>query len=229
MKWLSRPRNKKDPKKIVLIVCEWENTEPSYFKCFRNKYGLRNLKIIPKGIGCVTRSLIKEARKLLLEIQKQEWVRDGGIEVWCVFDADPKSDNPKQIADFNTAIYCDTPKAGFQVAYSNQAFEYWLLLHFFDNHGAEFHRDEYKKKLNYYLRSFWLCYDGDSKKVTKEIFEVLTWYDSESTESRQEQAIKRAKKIQERWVKENPRRDTPGAEESSTTMHLLVERLLQDT
>lgn len=53
-------------------------------------------------------------------------------EIWCVFDADPKPSNPSQIMNFNSAIML-AEKQKFFVAYSHQAFEYWLLLHMDDH------------------------------------------------------------------------------------------------
>ncbi|MGN6417310.1 MAG: RloB domain-containing protein [Pseudobacter sp.] len=33
-----------------------------------------------------------------------------------------------------------------QIAYSNQAFEYWLILHFEDHQGGKIDRNDYHKK-----------------------------------------------------------------------------------
>ncbi|MBF9019024.1 MULTISPECIES: RloB family protein [unclassified Oceanispirochaeta] len=50
-------------------------------------------------------------------------------------------------SDFNTAI-TNAESYGFKVAYSNQAFEYWLILHFNDHQGGSIHRDSYNSIIN---------------------------------------------------------------------------------
>lgn len=96
---------------IILIVCEGENTEPSYFRQFK----LSSAIIKPVGEGYNTVSLVKRAIQL-----SKEKLYD---QVWCVFDADPKPDNQNQAKNFNDAIEL-ADNEGLGVAYSNQAFEY---------------------------------------------------------------------------------------------------------
>lgn len=50
-------------------------------------------------------------------------------QVWCVFD---KDDFPAR--DFNSAVAMAAAN-NIKVGYSNQAFEYWLILHFVDHQG----------------------------------------------------------------------------------------------
>ena len=73
----------------ILIYCEGENTEPSYF----NKFRFSSITINSFGEGRNTLSLVKRA-KSISEKNKYD-------QVWCVFDADPKPDNPKQLENFN--------------------------------------------------------------------------------------------------------------------------------
>ena len=105
-------------KPTILIVCEGENTEPSYFSQFR----LATATIKPIGEGYNTISLVNRANELSHEKQYEQ--------VWCVFDKDDFNNN-----DFNNAILMAQSK-GFGIAYSNQAFEYWLILHFNDHQGG---------------------------------------------------------------------------------------------
>src|ERR1700741_1402449 len=67
----------------ILIVCEGENTEPSYFRQFK----LSSATIKPVGEGYNTNSLVQRAIYLSKEKHYDQ--------VWCVFDADPKPDNIK--------------------------------------------------------------------------------------------------------------------------------------
>jgi hypothetical protein len=64
-------------------------------------------------------------------------------QVWCVFDADPKPNNPNQAKNFNDADALAARK-GFSVAYTNQAFEYWLILHFYYHQGGGMNRNDFE-------------------------------------------------------------------------------------
>jgi len=199
---LLREIPKKEEKKRILIVCEGENIEPSYF----NKFKLTTAVIKSVGEGNNTISLVKRAIQLSKEGQYDK--------VWCVFD---KDDFPSE--NFNNAIF-KARGNNFGVAYSNQAFEYWLILHFEDHQGGPMNRDEYAEKLNHYLKDFGVSYDAQSKLITEEIFEILLSKVEEKDKTRQEISCKRAEKILHQY---NNR--SPAIEESSTTVHLLIEEL----
>ena len=202
---LERAAPQMDVKPTILIVCEGENTEPSYFKQFR----LSSATIKPIGEGYNTVSLVNRAIQLSQE-KKYE-------QVWCVFD---KDDFP--VVDFNNAIAI-AQSHNFGVAYSNQAFEYWLLLHFDDHQGAAMHRSHYNDKLNELLKPFGVSYDGENSKiVTAEIFELLEGIDMKAQTYRVDLAIARAKRNYNRLPHTNP-----ALEESSTTVFRLVEELLK--
>ena len=144
---LERAKPNKKEKPTILIVCEGKNTEPSYFEQFK----LSSATIKTVGQGYNTVSLVRQAIALK---KKGEYTK-----VWCVFDADPKPNNTKQSQNFNNAI--KMAKANkFGVAYSNQAFEYWLLLHFEDHQGGALHRDDYEGKINSNINPLGVNYDG---------------------------------------------------------------------
>ncbi len=136
---LERADPKKQKKESFLIVCEGKNTEPSYFEQFK----LSTAVITVVGEGYNTLSLVKEAKRLSEKKKGEKY-----DQVWCVFD---KDDFPAN--NFNQAIAL-SEKLGFKVAYSNQAFEYWLILHFEAHQGGAMHRDSYCAKLNSYLKAF---------------------------------------------------------------------------
>lgn len=197
-------------KPTILIVCEGENTEPSYFRQFK----LSSATIKPIGEGYNTISLVKRAVQLSKEKSYDQ--------VWCVFDADPKPDNPNQAKNFNDAVALAERK-GFGVAYSNQAFEYWLILHFDDHQGGGMNRNDYNNKINQLLKPFGLTYDGESNKIiTEEIFEVLDSIDEKTNKERKRLAIWRAERNYNIFDHTNP-----ANEESSTTLFRLVEELLK--
>ena len=62
-------------------------------------------------------------------------------QCWVVFDKDDFPDR-----DFNRAIGM-AEAGGMRVAYSNQAFEYWFLLHYNLVQGP-MHRNQYETKLS---------------------------------------------------------------------------------
>jgi len=109
-----------DTRQRFLIVCEGAKTEPQYFERFR----VPGLVVKVEGVGMNTLSLVEEAVKLREE--------DDYDQVWCVFDKDDFS-----IDQFENAIHC-AKENGMYVAYSNQAFELWYVLHFEYLH-SEFH------------------------------------------------------------------------------------------
>lgn len=200
-----RPTPVLTEKPTILIVCEGKNTEPSYFNQFR----LSSATIKPVGEGYNTISLVNRA----IQISNQNSYE----QVWCVFDKDDFSN-----VDFNNAISVAEAN-GFGVAYSNQAFEYWILLHFNDHQGGGMHRDEYNNKLNESLKTFDVLYDGKkSKIVTEEIFDLLDGVDDRTGKERKILAIERAKRNYDRFDHNNP-----AIEESSTTVFRLVSELLK--
>ena len=207
---LERAEAKILEKPTILIVCEGENTEPSYFRQFK----LASATIKPIGEGYNTISLVERAVQLSVERSYDQ--------VWCVFDADPKPDNPKQEKNFNDAVTL-AEKKDFGVAYSNQAFEYWLILHFDDHQGGGMNRKDYNHKINQLLKPFGLTYDGEGNKIiTEEIFEVLDGIDKKTQIERKRLAISRAERNYNHFDHTNP-----ASEESSTTVFRLVEELLR--
>ena len=104
-------------KKSFLIICEGVNTEPDYFNSFRLTSA--TVKAVGRGLG--TRMLVKEAVSIRQEEQRKGKIYD---HYWVVFDK----------------------AEGFRVAWSNQAFEFWFILHFILYHGP-LHRNQYAEML----------------------------------------------------------------------------------
>ena len=202
---LERAAPQLDKKPLILIVCEGENTEPSYL----NRFRVSSATVKPVGTGYNTISLVNKAIQLTKEKQYDQ--------VWCVFDKDDFSEN-----DFNNAIQIAQTNS-FGVAYSNQSFEYWLILHFDDHQGGGMHRDDYNEKINDLLKPFNVTYDGnDSKVVTEDFFELLDGIDEKTKKKRVDLAIKRAERNYNQFDHSNPAR-----EESSTTVFRLAKELLK--
>jgi hypothetical protein len=183
----------KDIKESFLIICEGENTEPEYFKAF--KLTTAHVKAIGNMNKANALFFVREA----IRYKKQHADYD---HCWVVFDMDQNS-----VQDFNDAITL-AKKEGFDVAYSNQSFELWYLLHFKYSHG-KIYRKDFKQKIDKYLP---FKYDKD-KAIAKKMFGTLI--------NKQNDAIENAKKLYD-FVGDH---SNPANEESSTTVFQLVEAL----
>lgn len=191
---LARVSGVREVKQTFLIICEGVNTEPDYFNAFRLTSA--NVKAIGQGMGTV--ALIQKA----INIKEQEKQKGRTYnQNWVVFDKDDFPD-----VDFNAAIAL-ARKNGFEVAYSNQAFEYWFLLHFNLYQGA-LHRSRYEKMLSDLLGFPYSKKSGVSNKMFNILF------------PKQMQAINYAKTVMKQFSGDNP-----SQKEFSTTVYLLVEEL----
>ena len=197
---LEKPAGTKQPRKRILIICEGENTEVDYFKKFR----IANVTVTPIGIGMSTTKLIKEVEKYQKEIEKRKKIQFD--EVWVVFDKDESS-------DFEDAIRLARSKK-YKVAYSNQAFEYWLVLHFQDHQGGAMQRSAYAAIINENLQKqkYGVNYDAKSKHVSEDMFDILMGL--------LQKAYDRACKLYA--LKKKTNQET---QESVTTMHHLVKSI----
>lgn len=191
---ITRISSVREVKQTFLIICEGVNTEPDYFNAFRLTSA--NVKAVGQGMG--TLALMQKA--ILIKEQEKQKGRTYN-QNWVVFDKDDFPD-----ADFNTAIQF-AHKNSFEVAYSNQAFEYWFLLHFNLYQGA-LHRSRYEKMLSDLLGFPYTKKSG----ISTRIFNMLL--------PRQQQAINHAKVVMKQFTGNNPAK-----EESSTMVFRLVEEL----
>jgi hypothetical protein len=213
---LMRSDSTTDVLQRLLIIAEGVNTEVSYFRQFEQP----TIRLKTVGTGFNTLSLVRRAE----QIRDEEAAKGRHYDqVWCVFDRD---DFPAQ--DFNEAVRLAEQLFGLgRVAYSNQAFEYWLLLHFLDHQGGAMHRRQYNDRLNECLQSFRpsggpVRYDGqDSKLIGNDFFDLLLAVDPKTDKPRICQAIERAERLYERYD-----HSSPATEESSTTVFRLVKMIL---
>ncbi len=174
------------------IVCEGEKTEPNYFEGF-NLPSRRILR--PLGAGKNTASLVDWA------IKQKHLAGEGYEHYWCVFDRDSF---PAQ--NFNNALQ-KSEIAGFKVAYTNEAFELWYLLHF-DFYTSASSRKDYALKLTERL----------GRKYEKNDPSMY-----QSLRERTQTAIRNARRLLESYNPHIPERDNP-----CTPVHLLVELLLAE-
>ena len=186
-----RRTNFRETRKVILIVCEGTKTEPNYFEEM-GKHLRINTVVEIDGTGRNTLDLVSYSSE-----RKNEGDFD---EVWCVFDKDDFSDS-----DFNNAIH-KANQEEIKIAYSNESFELWYVLHF-DYHTTAHKRDHYCKRVGELIKEpyikgkpgmFYKCAD------------------------RLDRALKNAEKL----LKEHQSKKlTPAQSNPCTTVHLLVLRL----
>ena len=193
-----------------LIVTEGAKTEPLYLngieKQIKESIGGRvDVKIIPQidvhGEGKSTNKLIDKTSEI---IRKTPILYQ---EIWVVFDKDDFQDFDQAIERGNTL--------GYNIAWSNECFEYWAYLHF-EYSDAALHRNDWQKKLDAIFEKYGLG-DGKYSKNNPEIYNLLNTFDGVST------AIKNAKR---RMSNFNDTQDKPSLYNPGTKMHVLVEKLL---
>jgi hypothetical protein len=113
-----RRLNLRTERRAFLIVCQGAKTESIYFDSFPWRRSPIKLDIKPLSVAPL--ELVERAAALW----KEGDYRKGFDQAWCVFDRD---ETPA--TQFNDAIALARQK-GINVAYSNEAFELWYLLHF---------------------------------------------------------------------------------------------------
>jgi len=145
-----RSADTRDEIERFLIVCEGKQTEPNYFRSFRVRREVVAMDI--RGEGYNTLSLVKQAVELR---DSARGTPDAYDQVWCVFDRDSF---PAE--HFNAAIQY-AKSADVHVAYSNEAFEIWYLLHF-HYHDAAMSRQAYRDKLT---QSLEFPYEKNSRTI----------------------------------------------------------------
>ncbi|MCK6542458.1 RloB family protein [bacterium] len=187
-----RPLNQKFYRPTMLIICEGE-TEYYYFSSFRAHAS------VEQGEVGNSMTFVTNAIKTKNRIQKKKEIKFD--QTWLVFDRDETDEG-----DFQKSIR-KAEEEGCKVAYSNQAFDYWFLLHFHDHNGNPMDRSQYKGILD---RNLPFPYDKTEKTLQKMYSELI---------STQDKAIVRATKIYN--GKENGKQHT----ESVSTVHKLVDEL----
>ena len=128
----ARQKPFKDPKPLILIVCEGENTEPQYLKGFAGACKNPRVRVRVHDETGVPKTLVCLAKEAKVEAEAQA-KREGDSNlrfdtVWCVFDVDEHPDIP--------AAMTMASDNGIELAISSPCFELWLILHFRDCPGG---------------------------------------------------------------------------------------------
>lgn len=189
-----------------LIITEGTETEVNYFENIkriintrhRNREIQENYPIKVEGKGRSTKALVNEAMKIKN--------RENFSKVWVVFDKDDNS-------DFDEAIKL-AKENNIEVAWSNESFELWLLLHF-QELSVGIGRNQYLSNLNNHFRNNNIN-NGIYNKNISNIFDVIV--------DRVDIAITRSERLR-RDYKEN-REYYASNMNPGTTVDILVKELI---
>jgi hypothetical protein len=117
-----------------IIFCEDEVSEYIYFKWFETSS--IKINIINKQKSMMSNVLKAlsycEKNQFLIQEEGKYILEADGIEVWCVYDRDIENNDEliqEKNIEFNLSI-STAAQTGINVAWSNDAFELWILLHF---------------------------------------------------------------------------------------------------
>lgn len=207
----------------IIIACEDEASAPTYFKMLVKQ--LRDVKKITPDSFVIAKHTNTHPTGILEDLVNHKCKFSGKAyknfqHKWIVIDRDKErvDGGGHSVQDFNNALV-RAKRLKIEVAYSNDAFELWYLLHFNYLDGA-ISRDDLLTKVIEKLRALnvskFAQLDRDTIKqadVTKHIFEEL--------QTLQNTAIDNAKRLMSfHGEGHNPENDNP-----STTVHKLVELL----
>ena len=199
--YLRRQTKTRETRKKFLIVCEGEKTEVNYFKAFTVP---KKIAVTVKGEGKNSLSLVEKAIKIIDNLKQD----DSFDQIWCVFDKDNCSKE-----QFNQAERL-AKENNIKIAYSNEAFEIWFILHF-QYLDIATSRSKYPKILTTQMKKYGLLNEQEKyEKNREDMYEKLKPYQTTAITNA-------AKLIQDRdEAKKHPFDANP-----STTVQELVQEL----
>ena len=131
---VERPARSRKYTYHILIACEDENTEPYYFekyrKMFEDIWPKQTLYLRPVGTGRNSLGVVKRAIEER-EILAREANKATIDLTWAVFDKDDLDKTEGNRRNFIEAFELGKAE-NVNIAYSNECFELWLLLHLED-------------------------------------------------------------------------------------------------
>ncbi|HLP11162.1 MAG TPA: RloB family protein [Flavobacteriales bacterium] len=209
-----RPVRPKRYDHLFLIVCEDQKSEPFYFNGFVKEFPDKTVFLRAVGTGRNYKGVVEQT-----VIERTKLYEEAGKhvdEVWSVFDKDDA-----QKSQGNTARFVDAftlaKKQKIKVAYSNEVFELWLLLHFISvPANTPIARQDIYNMLTTEIRAYQGYDTFEYEHAGLEIFKPLQEMGSESD------AINRAEKLYSEHIKMD---NSPLEANPSTTVHILVKRL----
>jgi len=105
---------------VIYIICEGSETEINYFRKFRT----RNSLVDVKPVTSKYKSALYLVARAADTIKQEPYYPEDGDQIWCVFDRNGNTTEDLKKAEAIAA------RSGYSIAFSNPAFELWYLLHF---------------------------------------------------------------------------------------------------
>jgi len=128
---LSYQEEEIEAKKVIIISCEGENTEPEYFETIKEKLSkhisvLLEITIVPRtNAGSDPQKIVCNLKDYIEDKYDYNSEND---EMWVVWDREKVPERKKQILD----MIPECQEKNFHIAMANPLFEFWLLLHIVD-------------------------------------------------------------------------------------------------
>lgn len=190
------------------IITNGAQTEKNYFTLLKAKHSIYSVHVKFKNADPL--DLVEYAKDFL----------NTANQIWCVFDIDYTHDDKRLIPALNLA-----EQYGIKIAYSNKAFEVWLISHFKEFDSA-LSIDKYAGILTGLLKKngYSGTYDKTNESLVKDYF--IPHY---------KDAVENAKVVYQRYVKKHHEEfDLDSAMpiwewDASTTVFKLVEALKLST
>ena len=199
------------PERFYFLLVSEGNTESLYFRAFASTLPQELIHVTAFGTGFNTLSIVNEVAAI-----KRRKETELGLQfdhVWVIFDKD------SFLGDyFDNAIYsCAGRKKLYGVAWSNECFELWYLLHFKDQKTG-LGRQAIYRALEKGLGI--VGYEKLKGEAGRTVHERMALHANQAT------AIVRAKKLYADWNDPHVQRTPPSQQNPCTTVFLLVEKLL---
>lgn len=201
-------------RKLFLIACEGEKTEPNYINdLIQSEKDARRIASGSKVL--IVNHQHTDPCGVLTDLCSDPKYEDAE-QRWIVIDRDAveniKSENGGHTQENFDKALCGASEKGVDVAYSNPCFELWLILHFEYRDSSSSRIDVQKKALQLLKKSKLLKPNAtiNDLKAEKGLFTALG-------ETRLEKAVKGAEKLYEinGGTRQNP----------CTTFHKLIEAI----
>lgn len=197
---------------LFLIVCEDQKTEPYYFQKFIKEFPTETVFLRAVGTGMSSLGVVEQS---LIEKKKLEEESNKLVdEVWAVFDKDD-ADKSSGNAERFISAFAKAHEYKHNIAYSNEVFELWLLLHIADVSAQKpIPRLEIYNRLNTKIKQHSKYNNFEYQHGNTNIVEIINDIGNEA------KATERAENLLKQHKETLPIDANP-----STTMHVLVKRL----
>ncbi len=149
---MARISNKYQARNKFYILTNGEQTEKNYFELLKSKHSIYEVKV--EFVNADPLGLVEYAIRNFKDAN----------QVWCVFDVDNSHKDNRFVPALKKA-----EDNGIKIAYSNMAFEVWLISHF-ERCEKELQTKDYSTVLNKYFKDKGVTYSKNDKELLKKYF-----------------------------------------------------------